>query len=413
MDLFNDNSVCELSNEQRAFLNERWGSWTEGLTDPNERLGGMTKRSSHPGKRDSDLLEYKEVRVQQLLELAHRGMIMEHNQRRILQGLPMLGGGNNLEEASLVAAVDPFTTTAFPMIRRVYPRLLAFDLVSIQPIAQPTAKIFFMDFKRTTGGTRLDAKADFDKTYANASEGSTPKQVEFAITDTDVSAVSKKLVAVWSIEAEQDLFSYHKLSAMQELMTSMADEMVREIDKFILNDLLAGATAGNVTFVTTPTDGLDEINLRAYNRRLYDKIIDAQNLVNKKRYRKANWVVGGIDAIAYLEKLEDFKISPEATDNNFTGQRHYLGQLNRRFDVYIDPWGFDTDTDTTMKLLVGYKGTEWLETGYVFAPHQPLYVTPLYHDPVEFKPRRGMMTRYATKLVNGDFYATVSLQPEA
>jgi len=60
------------------------------------------------------------------------------------------------------------------------------------------------------------------------------------------------------------------------------------------------------------------------------------------------------------------------------------------------------------KVLVGYKGGSYLETGYVYAPYVPLIVTPTIFAPEDFTPRKGVMTRYGKRMVRADFYGTVT-----
>ncbi|MEW6613934.1 MAG: phage major capsid protein [Thermodesulfobacteriota bacterium] len=308
-----------------------------------------------------------------------------------------------LEETSQTSNVGTFTTFAFPLVRRIYPKLIATELVSVQPMTQPTGKIFYLDFKYNTGGQRIDTNPD--KTYANATEGGAVKEINFDITSVTVEAGEKKLKAKWTIEAQQDLMAYHGLDAETELMGVCGDEITREIDRDIIDDVVAQASAGNVNWsktipTTAPWNVLDP---KVYKETLYDAIIDANNMIFKKRYRNASWIVADPDTCTRFEKLEKFKLFEGADDATMNMGVIRFGTLANKYRVYKDPW-FAAD-----KILLGYKGPTWLETGYVYAPYIPLYVTPLIIDPNDFIPRRGMMSRFAKKVVSGDFFATVTL----
>lgn len=318
-------------------------------------------------------------------------------------------GASYLQENTATSAITSFTTFAFPLIRRIYPRLLAADLATVQPMTQPTGKIFYLDFKRDNGSgvatTRLDAKADFDEDYANSTEAGTVKEINVEVTDQTVTAVQKKLKAIWTIETQQDLKAYHALDAESELMTVLGDEITREIDRTLIGAMLAGATAGNVTWNKTDAGAVVPTEKRAHAETLYEALVDANNMVFKKRYKNTNWMVADPDTCGRLEKLQGFQLA-DVADNQWNiqhGGRHLYGTLKNRWLIYKDPW-FDAD-----KILLGYKGESFLDAGFVYAPYIPFYVTPLLVDPNDFKPRRGMMSRYASTMVVGDMYSTVTL----
>lgn len=379
-------------------------------------------------------------------------------------------------ETSQTRNVGTFTTYGYPLIRRVFPNLIANELVSVQPMTQPTGLIFFLDFLYgtskggVTAGDNLADGSKFNPYYAGGTvrgevlgegtgeektfdlaygpivadsevvyvdgipvsgytiangkititaaegaaitvdyqvspgEGDDVPEIDFDMTSTDVQAESKKLKAKWTLEAQQDLMAYHGLSAESELLAVLGDQIRREIDRAIINDLYDNASAGNVNWsAEAPSDfsGSD----REYRMTLYDAIIDANTLIYKRRYRNANWIVADPDTCSLLEKLDGFKeLNNDAGVGGAGLGVEQFGILRNRFTVYKDPWA------TANKLLLGYKGNTFMETGYVYAPYIPLYTTPVITDPNDFTPRRGVMTRYARKPVITDFYATVTVQ---
>ena len=316
-----------------------------------------------------------------------------------------------LSEESTSANVGAFTTYAFPLVRRIFPKLIAQSLVSVQPMTQPTGKVFYLDFKYGTAkaptvvGDRVDESGKFNKTYADAVEGGAVREINFDISSQDVSAEEKKLKAIWTMETQQDLKSYHGLDAETEIMGVASEEIIREVDMVIIDDLVAGATAGNVNWTKAMPQALPwtALDPKIYAATLYDAIVDANNLIFKKRYRNATWIVADSDTCTRLEKLEGFKLTETVDDAVFNVGIHQFGVLRNRWVIFKHPW-FQTD-----KMLIGYKGSSWLDTGYVYCPYIPLYTTPLIVDPNDFKPRRGLMSRYAKKMVVGDCYATVTL----
>jgi len=315
-----------------------------------------------------------------------------------------------VREDTLATNVGAFTTFAFPLVRRIYPRLIATDLFSVQPMSQPTGKVFYLDFKYGSGaddGNRIDLKANFSKTYANSSEGSAVKEINMDISSITVTAIQKKLKAEWSVEAQQDLFAYHGLNAESELMSVLGDEILREVDRELIDHAYDNAGAGNTNWDAAPAAyaGWDYQQRRAYDESLYGAIVDANNAIFKLRYRNATWIVADADSCARLEKLEGFKLADNSDTNSEIqhGGRHLFGTLKTRWKIYKDPW-FTTNT-----MLLGFKGDSFLDAGLVYAPFIPVYVTPTFVDPATFKPRRGMMSRYAKQMVVSDCFATVTV----
>ena len=307
-----------------------------------------------------------------------------------------------------------FTTVALPLVRKVFDKLIAMDLVSVQPITQPTAKIFYLDFLYHEDESSVydDKKTD----YSDSSEGDTDvKEIDLKLTSETVDTIIKKLKAKWTIELEQDLQAYHGLSVETELMSILQTQITREIDGMIISALLLGASgtgtgvgtgAGNVNWNANGYLGADTTTTyrRDYRKMLYEAIEDAANLIYKKRYQYPTWIIGHPDAIVRLEKLEEFKISPTTEANKRSVGRILVGTIDSRYDVYKDPF-----FPATNKLLLGYKGAEWGNASGFYAPYVPLYTTPKIIDANDFIPRRGLMSRFAYGTLIKDGLATVTI----
>lgn len=372
---------------------ERWSHLTEGI---EKDTVGVTRPS---------MIEHRRKLVESMCENV-KGWLET-------QGRPT-PGSDKLNEDTLIANVGAFTTYAFPLVRRVMARLIAPELFVVQPMSQPTGKIFFMDFKYgtddspTAEGDRIDVKANFNEDYADrTAETGDINEMNMAISESTVTAVEKALRAEWTIEAQQDLYAYHGLNAEEELMAAMADEIIREIDRELISTCLAGASAGTVTWNAGGYSGTLPSEQKAWNETLYEAIVEANNYVYKKRYRDASWIVADPDTVSRLEKLQGFHLA-HSSDAQFGVQhrgRHLFGTLKNRWNIYKDPWM------TANTMLLGYRGESWMDAGFVYAPYIPFYVSPVLIDPNTMKPRRGMMSRYASKMVVGDMYAKVSITP--
>jgi hypothetical protein len=166
-----------------------------------------------------------------------------------------------------------------------------------------------------------------------------------------------------------------------------------------------GATAGNVNWsinapASAPWTSLDP---KIYKATLYDAMVDANNLIYKKRYMDATWAVADADTCTRLEKLEGFKLAEGVDPMEKTIGVILFGTLKNRWTIYKNPWF------VANKILMGYKGNDWFETGAVYMPYIPFWATPTLYDPDDFTPRKGVMSRFGKRVVVGDCYATVTL----
>ncbi len=244
-------------------------------------------------------------------------------------------------------------------------------------------------------------------------------EIDIKVEALPVVAQTRKLRARWSPELAQDLNAYHSLDAEVELTQILSEQIALEIDREVLNDLLTQAGAANYYWSRAPGRFLNKENgavsnvgtftgtVREWYETLVETIIDVANQIHRKTLRgSANFVVVGPDVATILEASVLYKPSYSLDGDGQVGGMvigaEKVGTLSNRFTVYKDPY-FPRN-----KVLVGYKGGSYLETGYVYAPYVPLIVTPTIFAPEDFTPRKGVMTRYGKKMVRSDFYGTVT-----
>ena len=261
--------------------------------------------------------------------------------------------------------------------------------------------------------------------------GATPSpaipEIDIKIESISVTAVTRKLRARWSPELAQDLNAYHSLDAEVELTQILSEQIALELDREILNDLLTQANGAAYFWSRAPgkfvsketgveisrTDSLRPGpaftgTVREWYETLVETIIDVANTIHRKTLRgSANFIVVGPDVATILESSVLYKPTYSLDGDGQVGApmtigAEQVGNLSNRFTVYKDPY-FPRN-----KILVGYKGGSYLETGYVYAPYVPLIVTPTIFAPEDFTPRKGVMTRYGKKMVRSDFYGTVT-----
>lgn len=244
-------------------------------------------------------------------------------------------------------------------------------------------------------------------------------EIDIKVDSIAVTAKTKKLKAKWTPELGQDLNAYHNLDAEVELTSILSEQIALEIDQEILQDLVKGAKAAVYHWSRRPGKFVDKelgqdltnngANLPDFTGTVsewYETLIETINDVSAQIHRKtlrggANFIVVSPEVANILEFTSGFRASVTADDTKGTAGAVNVGSISKKWDVYVDPY-FPRNC-----VLVGRKGSSFLESGYVYAPYVPLQVTPTIFGTEDFVPRKGVMTRYAKKMVRPDMYGLV------
>ena len=246
-------------------------------------------------------------------------------------------------------------------------------------------------------------------------------EIDIKVDSVAVTAQTKKLKAKWTPELGQDLNAYHNLDAEVELTSILSEQVALEIDREILADLVNGATAATYYWSRSPGMFLNretglEIGASAAApdftgtvSEWYETLLETVNDVSAQIHRKtlrggANFIVCGPEVANILEFTAGFRASVTADDEKGSAGAVKVGSLSKKFDVIVDPYFLRN------VILVGRRGGSFLESGYVYAPYVPLQTTPTIFGPEDFVPRKGVMTRYAKKMVRPDMYGLVVIR---
>ena len=233
-------------------------------------------------------------------------------------------------------------------------------------------------------------------------------EVSFDLLSVTVSVTERKLRAQWSPEMAQDVAAFHNIDAEAELTALLSEQVAAEIDREILRDLRKAA-AWNLRWDYNGWKRLGS-NAVPYTQKDWNQtLITAINQISAQIHKStlrggANWIVVSSEVSAIFDDLEYFHVSnaaPEQDQYNMGIER--VGTLAGRYQVYRDPY-FPAN-----QVLLGHKGTSLLDTGYIYAPYVPLQLTPTMYNPFNFTPIKGIMTRYAKKVVNNRFYGRITV----
>ena len=231
-------------------------------------------------------------------------------------------------------------------------------------------------------------------------------EVSFKLDSVTVSVTERKLRATWSPELSTDVSAFHNIDAEAELTSILSEQIAAEIDRGILRELRKVAPwqarfdvngwRRQAAFSTNYTQ-------KDWNQELVTKVNQISAQINKATLRGgANWIVVSAEISALLDNLEYFHVTDaSAEQNQYNMGIEKVGSLSGRYQVYADPYA------PHWSMIIGHKGKSLLDTGYIYAPYVPMQLTPTMYNPFNFAPIKGIMTRYAQKVVNNRYFGHV------
>ena len=296
-----------------------------------------------------------------------------------------------------------------------------FFLTGSAGLSPATATTFVIYYNKATVDNN---RGDFEDTTAtsysvpNAQSATTISipEINIKMQSQAITAKTKKLKAVWTPEFAQDLNAYQNIDAEAELTNIMSEYISMEIDLEILDMLIEDAAAATeqwsvVNNTTLNAGGTDFTqSLGFYNTQggwfqtLGTKMQKVSNKIHQLTLRGgANFLVCSPTVATVLESIPGFSSNSngDVTNMEYAFGVQKTGTINNRYTVYKNPYM------TENVILMGFRGKQFLETGAVFAPYIPLIMTPLVYDPNTFTPRKGLMTRYAKKMLRPEFYGKI------
>ena len=298
------------------------------------------------------------------------------------------------------------------VLHKQFTKISGSNLVLVQSTTggvDNAANVKLVYHKQPTDNTRGDFEAD--STAAIDTSISIP-EIDVKLQSEAIVAKTRKLKAQWTPEFAQDLNAYHSIDAEAELTSLLSEYISMEIDLEILDMLILDARTTerwsaennkvwNGTAWTTDTS--DFYNTQGqWFQTLGTKIQKVSNKIHQKTLRGgANFLVCSPSVATILESIPGYAAQTDGNQDKFAMGVQRIGSLASRFQVYKNPYM----TENT--ILMGYRGSQFLEAGAVYAPYVPLMMTPLVYDPETFTPRKGLMTRYAKKMIRPEFYGKV------
>ena len=231
-------------------------------------------------------------------------------------------------------------------------------------------------------------------------------EVSFKLDSVVVAVEERKLRATWSPELAQDVAAFHNIDAEAELTAILSEQIAAEIDREILRDLRKSApwqARWDVNGWRRMSAFSTNYTQKDWNQELITKINQISAQIHKATLRGgANFIVVSSEISALFDNLEYFHVSDASAESDqYNMGIERVGSLSGRYQVYRDPYS------PAWSIIIGHKGKSLLDTGYIYAPYVPMQLTPTMYNPMNFAPIKGIITRYAKKLVNNKFYGAV------
>lgn len=376
---------------------ERWKNWFEGDNhldkDPvlNERGVPKAERARRRWMTEHILDQTLNHAAKNIAQLQSQGVFTEAEHT--------------------TSAFSAFTTWAVPMIRKLWPRQLAPEVMSFQSGNQPTGYAFTMDHQYSSAGAYSAGTSIYkspDPTYSDDNgEGVAPSKLRMRITSETITCDSKKLLTDWTIESLQNLMAYHGLNLEPEVMSLLGKEIVRERDRESIDGCVTNASSDTSWDPDQPMSagsGWSNATPKEYQEELGDAIVDAEEEIFKAVYERPNVMLCGPTAASRLMKLSRFRLrgGGDAYEADYNEGANLLGTFNMKMRVFVDPYFADD------QILLAHKSSDWKKTGAVHYTFVPLWVSPTIPDST-FTFAKGVLNRSADFFKNGDFYATVTI----
>jgi hypothetical protein len=310
------------------------------------------------------------------------------------------------------------TTTQLPQFTKISGSFIEFYHLTATTIPTGSTAVTVFYNKQTRDNARGDFEAGSSTAVPNAasSEEISIPSIDVKMRSEAIVAKSRKLKAQWTPEFSQDLNAFHSLDAEAELTSIMSEYISLEIDLEILDMLIQNvptnqvevwsAKIGNQVLngsLQSNTDGAYYTQM-SWFQTLGIKLQKISNLIHQRTLRGgANFMVVSPTVATILESIPGFAADSDGdvTKGSYAFGVQKIGALNSRYKVYKNPYMLENT------ILMGFRGNQFLESGAVYAPYVPLIMTPLVYDPETFVPRKGIMTRYAKKMVRSEFYGKV------
>jgi hypothetical protein len=285
------------------------------------------------------------------------------------------------------------------------------------PITATSSSIFYnyQPADNYRGDFEDNSGAGYPNAESTAADSLAIPQINIQMKSEAIVAKTRKLKAQWTPEFAQDLNAYQSLDAEAELTSIMSEYIALEIDLEVIDMLIQDASAWDeywnvqnnqqLNAAKTGYDNLNFFNTQGqWFQTLGTKMQKVSNKIHQKTLRGgANFIITSPNVATILESIPGFASSSDGdvTKASYAFGIQKAGQMNNRYTVYKNPYM------TEGLMLMGYRGSQFLETGAVFAPYVPLIMTPLVYDPETFTPRKGLLTRYAKKMIRPEFFGRI------
>ena len=326
--------------------------------------------------------------------------------------------GKLLEQTTTTDLAFP-VRISLPIIRAVFAALIMNRIASVRPMPLASAgvvNVFYQNILREDAGNSNVTTADSD--YAYNVENAVPKRLKMQITQTTIVATKDILMAVWSTEAQEDLLGGHGLSLEREMVAAMAQEILRELEERVIQEMYVLATAGTANWNWTQP-AASTTSATDYYQTIFHTMIDIDQLIYNNIFRHGDYLVCGSNVSAFIDKAKFYQSTPSGNESPSDMQSgvEFRGRINNRWDVFQTPYLGANES------LMGVYPISMINTGYIWAPYIPMMAMPkIYAEALAYddatlpgayintdKWTRNVRTRNGKRMVQPNRFATMTI----
>lgn len=240
--------------------------------------------------------------------------------------------------------------------------------------------------------------------YKDLEAASEIGEVSFTLKRVSISVRPRKLRARWTPELQADVNAYHNINVEAELTNMLSEQVAMEIDREILRQLKTGAAwVSHWDYYGWKTQGSQKYTEKEWKQTLITKVNQISAQIHKSTLRgHANFLVISTEVSALFDDLKNFYPAKDIQDSDkFSLGIEKIGTVGSRYDIYVDPYA------KPYEILIGHKGSNIFDTGFIYAPYEPLRLIPTVVDYENDTRVKAISTRYATHMVNNRFYGKI------
>lgn len=250
-------------------------------------------------------------------------------------------------------------------------------------------------------------------------------EVQFKLTQKPIVPETRKMKATWTQQLVDDLNAFLAIDGEQEISNQLTDQITLETDLELVALIgKGGIESGNLGYFSvrpgyelasvdqfgaatfTLNQGYAIQDKPSWFRNIGVPMQKISNMIHMKTGKGgANFAIVSPTLATVIETIEGFSANTDGTQEWMDAGFTQVGTFRNRYRIYKNPYAV---ADNMM--IMGYRGTGFLDFGAAYCPYIPLIMLPNIMQPTNLTPTKGVYTRYAKTMLRKDYYGALFVQ---